>query len=156
MSAEINPVATKHMPFFITPPGATDVLMVVTAVFLLCAVVILGILFFRLHSLPDRMVHRGQILQANIVAVLCLIALFTQIWGFWIAALLLALVKFPEFDDFMGRISSAVERIAGIKPPPISREPPPRRKLDRSHSRDVPVQSAVQPASTAAVSDRGE
>jgi hypothetical protein len=58
-------------------------------------------------------------------------------------ALLLALIEFPDFDDWLGRIARAVERIAGIKPPPISRGRPSRRKLDRSHgSRDVPIPSA--------------
>jgi hypothetical protein len=144
MSAEVNPIATKHLPIFITPPGEIDVLTVVMAVFLLCAVVAVGIIFFRLHNLPREIAHRGQKLQANIVAVLCLIALFTQIWGFWVSALLLALVKFPDFDDLgLGRITRAVERIAGIKSPPISSGPLSRRKLGRSHgSRGAPVPPA--------------
>jgi hypothetical protein len=147
MSAEVNPLAPKHLPIFITPPGGTDVLMVITAVLLLCAVVAVGIMFLRLHSLPRHIAaHRGQRMQANIVAVLCLIALFTQIWGFWIAALLLSLREFPDFDDLgVGRITLALERIAGIKSPPITSEPPSRRKLSRSHgSRNVPVPQAVE------------
>ena len=115
MSAEVNPAATHYMPIFITPPGDTDVLTVVTAVFLLVAVVTFGLLFLRLHSLPERMAHRGHKLQFEIVAVLCLIALFTHIHGFWIAALLLALVELPDFSGWMARIAVAVERIAGIK-----------------------------------------
>jgi len=116
MAAELNPAATDHLPIFITPPGQTDVLMVVTAVFLLVAVVAFGILFLRLHSLPERMAHRGHKLQFEIVAVLCLIALFTHIHAFWIAALLLALIDLPDFSGWMGRIARGVERIAGIKP----------------------------------------
>lgn len=115
MSAEINPVATHHLPIFITPPGQTDVLMVVTAVFLLLVVVAFGLLFLRLHSLPERMAHRGHKLQFEIVAVLCLIALFTHIHGFWIAALLLALIDLPDVGNWMRRIAGGVERIAGIK-----------------------------------------
>ena len=115
MPAEVNPAATHYMPIFITPPGDTDVLTVVTAVFLLVAVVAFGLLFLRLHSLPERMAHRGHKLQFEIVAVLCLIALFTHIHAFWIAALLLALVELPDFSGWMARIAVAVERIAGIK-----------------------------------------
>jgi nitrogen fixation/metabolism regulation signal transduction histidine kinase len=114
MSAEINPAATHHLPIFITPPGNTDILMVVTAVFLLVVVVAFGLLFLRLHSLPERMAHRGQKLQFEIVAVLCLIALFTHVHAFWIAALLLALIDFPDIGDWMRRIAEGVERIAGI------------------------------------------
>ena len=115
MSAEINPVATHHLPIFITPPGQIDVLMVVTALFLLAAVVAFGVLFLRLHSLPERMAHRGHKLQFEIVAVLCLIALFTHIHAFWIAALLLALVDIPDIGTWMNRIAGGVERIAGNK-----------------------------------------
>lgn len=113
--AELNPAANHHLPIFITAPGQTDFLMVITAAFLLIAVVAFGLLFLRLHSLPERMAHRGQKLQVGIVAVLCLIALFTHIHGFWIAALLLALIDLPDFGGWMGRIALGVERIAGIK-----------------------------------------
>jgi hypothetical protein len=123
MSAEVNPIAIHHMPIFITPPGQTDVLMVVTAAFLLIAVVAFGVLFLRLHSLPERMAHRGHKLQFEIVAVMCLIALFTHIHAFWIAALLLALIDIPDVGAWMGRIAGGVERIAGIKSEEISAEP---------------------------------
>lgn len=125
MSAEVNPVATHHLPIFITAPGQTDVLMVVTAVFLLVAVVAFGLLFLRLHSLPERMAHRGHKLQFEIVAVLCLIALFTHVHAFWIAALLLALIDLPDIPGWMDRIARGVERIAGIKPAESSTEPAP-------------------------------
>lgn len=125
MSAEVNPAANHHLPIFITAPGQTDVLMVVTAVFLLAAVVAFGLLFLRLHSLPERMAHRGHKLQFEIVAVLCLIALFTHIHAFWIAALLLALIDLPDIAGWMARIAEGVERIAGIKPAESSGQPLP-------------------------------
>jgi len=123
MSVDINPAATHHVPLFITSPGNTDVLMVITAVFLLLLVVAFGLLFLRLHSLPERMAHRGHKLQFEIVAVLCLIALFTHVHAFWIAALLLALVDFPDVGDWMRRIAAGVERIAGMKSAQNSSEP---------------------------------
>jgi NADH:ubiquinone oxidoreductase subunit 5 (subunit L)/multisubunit Na+/H+ antiporter MnhA subunit len=134
MSAEINPTATHHLPIFVTPPGQTDVLMVVTAVFLLVAVVAFGILFLRLHSLPERMAHRGHKLQFEIVAVLCLIALFTHIHGFWIAALLIALIELPDIGTWMQRIAGGVERIAGIKSAETSTRPSP----EESHAEAKP------------------
>lgn len=129
-SAEINPVATHHLPIFITPPGQTDILMVATAAFLLLAVVAFGLLFLRLHSLPERMAHRGHKLQFEIVAVLCLIALFTHIHGFWIAALLLALIDLPDVGTWMRRIAGGVERIAGVKSAETSTDTSP----DESHT----------------------
>src|SRR5262245_64342779 len=83
--AEPHPTATHHVPSFITAPGQTDVLMVVMSLILVLAVVMLGVLFFRLHSLPDQIAHKSNKLQAEIVGVLCLIALFTHIHIFWIA-----------------------------------------------------------------------
>jgi hypothetical protein len=59
--------------------------MVITALFLLAAVVAFGLVFFRLHTLPERMAHRSHKLQFEIVAVLGLLALFTHVHGFWIA-----------------------------------------------------------------------
>jgi hypothetical protein len=116
MSASLHPAATHHLPGFITAPGETDVLMVVMAVFLLLAVLGVGILFLRLHSLPERIAHRGHKLQFEVVAVLCLLALFTHMHIFWVAGLLLALIDLPDFSGSLGRIAGSVETIAGIKP----------------------------------------
>jgi hypothetical protein len=116
VAASLHPAAPHHLPAFITAPGETDVLMVVTALFLLFAVLMFGILFLRLHSLPERMAHRTHKLQFEIVAVLCLIALFTHIHLFWVAALLLALIDVPDIGGALGRIAGSVEKIAGVKP----------------------------------------
>src|SRR4249919_3344271 len=75
-----------------------------------------GVLFLRLHTLPERMAHRGHKLQFEIVAVLGLIALFTHMHIFWIAGLLLAMIDFPDFGTSLGRIATSTEKIAGIKP----------------------------------------
>lgn len=101
-----------HVPFFIAAPGQTDVLFVVVALVLVGAVLAMGVFFFWLHSLPERMVHNRA--QFDIVAVLGLLSLFTHIHAFWVAALLLALIKFPSFSasDFSGpldRIANSLE-----------------------------------------------
>jgi hypothetical protein len=116
MTASPHPAATHHLPGFITAPGETDVLMVVMAVFLVLVVLGVGILFFRLHTLPERIAHRRHKLQFEIVAVLGLIALFTHMHIFWIAGLLLALIDLPDFSGMLGRIAGSVERIAGVRP----------------------------------------
>jgi hypothetical protein len=116
MTASLHPAATHHLPAFITAPGDTDVLMVVMAVFLLLAVLGVGILFFRLHTLPERIAHRGHKLQFEIVAVLGLLALFTHMHIFWVAGLLLALIDIPDFSGALRRIAGSVEKIAGIEP----------------------------------------
>ena len=111
----IHPAASHHLPPFITAPGETDILMVVTAVILLVAVLGFGVLFLRLHTLPERIAHRSHKLQFEIVAVLGLIALFTHMHIFWVAGLLLALIDFPDIGGWLGRIARSVEKMAGIK-----------------------------------------
>jgi hypothetical protein len=114
--AEPHPVASHHLPAFITAPGETDILMVIMGVILALSVLAFGILFLRLHSLPERMAHRTHKLQLEIVAVLCLIALFTHMHIFWIAALLLAMIDLPDFGTSLNRIAGSAEKIAGIGP----------------------------------------
>ncbi|MPR09402.1 hypothetical protein FS320_21020, partial [Microvirga tunisiensis] len=92
MTATLNPAAPHHLPAFITAPGESDILMTVMAVFLIIAVMAVGLLFLRLHTLPERMAHRSHKLQFEIVAVLGLLALFTHMHIFWVAGLLLALI----------------------------------------------------------------
>ena len=113
---ELHPAASHHLPSFITAPGETDVFMVVLSVILVLAVMMFGSLFFRLHSLPERMAHNSKKLQFEIVAVLCLIALFTHIHLFWVAALLLALIDIPDFGGSLSRIAGSTEKLAGIGP----------------------------------------
>lgn len=117
MNPSLHPAAPSHFPIFISAPGHTDVLMVVTALVLLGAVIGFGILFFWLHSLPERIAHKSHKLQMEIVAVLCLISLFTHIHLFWIIGLLLAMIDIPDFGGWMGRIATSTEKIAGSAMP---------------------------------------
>jgi hypothetical protein len=113
VSDQLHPLAPHHLPPFITAPGETDVLMVVIGIFLVVVVLAVGNLYLQLHTLPERMAHKSQKLQFEIVAVLGLLALFTHIHLFWIAGLLLALIDLPDFSTPLRSIASSVERIAG-------------------------------------------
>jgi len=112
---QAHSAATEHMPVFITAPGSTDVLMVVTAIILVVSVIAFGVLFLRLHTLPERVAHKAHKIQFEIVAILGLIALFTHMHIFWVAGLLLAFIDIPDFGGFFGRIAGSVERMAGVK-----------------------------------------
>jgi hypothetical protein len=113
---KLHPAASHNLPSFITTPGETDVLMVAVAVFLLFSVLLFGSLFFRLHTMPERMAHRSHKLQFEIVAVLGLLALFTHIHLFWVAGLLLALIDIPDFGGSLSRIAGSTEKLAGLGP----------------------------------------
>ncbi len=112
MSDQLHPVAPHHLPAFIPAPGETDVLMVVMGVVLIVAVLAVGNFYLKLHSLPERMAHKSQKLQFEVVAVLGLLALFTHVHLFWIAALLLAMIDLPDFSTPLRNIAGSVERIA--------------------------------------------
>ena len=114
--ADQHPLAPHHLPGFITAPGETDVWMVVMGVFLIVAVLSVGNFYLQLHSLPERMAHKSQKLQFEIVAVLGLLALFTHIHLFWIGALLLAMIDLPDFSTPLRSIAGSVEKIAGNSP----------------------------------------
>jgi hypothetical protein len=113
---EAHPAATHHLPSFITAPGDTDVLMVIMSFVLVFAVMGFGILFLRLHSLPEQIAHRSHKLQFELVAVLGLISLFTHMHIFWIVGLLLAMIDLPDFGTPLGRIAGSVEKMAGLGP----------------------------------------
>jgi hypothetical protein len=114
--AQTHPTATQHLPVFITAPGETDVLMVAMAILLALCVFGFGILFLRLHTLPERVAHKGHKIQFELVAILGLLALFTHMHIFWVIGLLLAFIDIPDFGGFLGRIAGSVEKIAGVKP----------------------------------------
>src|SRR6187431_415089 len=116
MSALLHPAAPHHLPAFVTAPGETDVMMVVMAVVLVIAVLAVGLLFLRLHTLPERMAHKSHKLQFEIVAVLGLLALFTHMHIFWVAGLLLAMIDFPDIGGWLSRIAGSVEKIADNGP----------------------------------------
>src|ERR687894_1888853 len=127
MTESLHPAAPHHLPVFITAPGETDVLMVVMAVVLVVAVLAVGLLFLRLHTLPERMAHKSHKLQFEIVAVLGLLALFTHMHIFWVAGLLLALIDIPDFGGTLNRMAGSLEKIAGIPPGKGANEMPEER-----------------------------
>lgn len=134
MAEQLHPAAAHHLPVFMTAPGETDVLMVVTAIVLGLSVVGFGILYFRLHALPEQIAHKGQKVQFEIVAILGLIALFTHMHIFWIAGLLLAFIDLPDFGGFLSRIAGSVERMAGVKPGAGADGVPDRRPTHAAHA----------------------
>ncbi|PAY03854.1 MULTISPECIES: hypothetical protein [Bradyrhizobium] len=117
MNGQMHPAAPHHLPFFVPGPNGDDTLMVVMGIFLVVVVLYVGTLYWKLHSLPERMAHKSQKLQFEIVAVLGLISLFTHMHIFWIAGLLLAMIDLPDFSTPLRTIAGSVERIADATPP---------------------------------------
>jgi len=121
-----HPAASHHLPWFLTAPGDSDILFTITTIIVLLVVFGLGVVFFRLHSLPERLGHKK--LQFEIVAVLCLLSLFTHVHLFWVLALLLALVDLPDFQTPMRSMADSLGRLANdgkVEPPQAAPKPAP-------------------------------
>ena len=110
---QIDPSAPHHLPSFVTLPGETDWLMTVMLVFLIFVVVSVGLIYLRLHALPEHMAHRTNKIQLQLVAVLALLALFTHNHIFWIIALLLAMIELPDFSTPLNSIALSLEKQTG-------------------------------------------
>lgn len=115
METDVHRLAPHHMPFYITDPGQTDGLFIAMGMFVLLAIMGIGIVYFKLHALPEHMAHRGQKVQFEIVAVLALLALFTHNHAFWIAGLLLALVPLPDFSTPLTSMAQSLRLMAPAK-----------------------------------------
>ena len=144
MSEAMHPMASHHLPGFITPPGETDVLFAVAIIFFLILAIAVGSLYFRLHSLPERIAHDASHIQFQLVAVLSLIALVTHNNVFWIAALLLALVPVPDFWTPLANMAESLAVLAGRKLRTISPDEP------EEPAAVEPTNDAAPPADTAA------
>ena len=101
-----------HLPFYITGPGQTDVLMIAIIILALVGVVLIGVFYLYLHALPERMAHSSNAFQLQLVGVLALLSLFTHNNIFWIAALLIVAVRIPDFLTPVNSIAHSLHRIA--------------------------------------------
>jgi len=115
MTTAQHPAASHHLPWFFSAPGETDILFTITTLVVVAVILGLGVIFFRLHSLPERLGHKK--FQFEVVAVLGLLSLFTHVHAFWVAALLLALIDIPDFQTPLKRMAASLERLSGVKPP---------------------------------------
>ena len=93
-----NPAAGDHIPWFLPGPDGSDGLLIASAVIVAVVVLLIGVLFFTLHSLPERMGHKK---------------------------FQFALIDIPDFTTPLRRIASAVETISGSRASvPVADEPP--------------------------------
>ena len=144
-AAMLHPAATDHLPFFITAPGQSDGLFNAMIIFLIVVVFAVGLIYLRLHALPEHLAHGTSKVQLQIVGVLALLALFTHNHIFWIAALLLALVQFPNFSAPLASMAQSLEKLAGSAPPAGARASIPAAEVPPKEA--VTARTAPLPAS---------
>lgn len=104
-------LAPHSLPRFIAGPDGSDPLFTAVVVLAILLFMGLGVLYFRLHAVPERIAHKHNNTQLQAIAVLAVLALFTHNNVFWVAALLLSIVRFP---DFLSPINSIAESLAAL------------------------------------------
>ena len=113
MAADVHELAPHHLPMFVPSADGSDPLMTIMLVVLIVGIVFAGAFYLHLHSLPERLAHRHNRVQFELVAVMALIALFTHNNVFWVGALLLAFVPIPNFFEPLNSIAISLARMAG-------------------------------------------
>jgi len=115
MESNLRDAAIAHAPFFITAPGQSDVLFIGVIWFVVIAVFMVGAFYLNLHALPERLAHHANHTQIQLIGILTLLALFTHNNIFWVAALVLAVIKFPDFMSPVKSIARSLKVIAQSK-----------------------------------------
>lgn len=111
MSGNIHPLAPEHLPRYIVAADGSDGLFTTMVYFTIIVVVLLGVAYFTLHALPERMAHKGNSTQLQLISILAILALFTHNNIFWVAALLLAAFRPP---DIVGPLASMAQSLARL------------------------------------------
>ncbi|MDG4721806.1 MULTISPECIES: hypothetical protein [Thalassospira] len=112
MESSLREAALAHVPFFVTAPGETDVLFVGVIWFVVLAVFLIGAFYLNIHALPERLAHHANHNQIQLIGVLTLLALFTHNNIFWVAALILAVIQFPNFITPVQSIAASLRSMA--------------------------------------------
>lgn len=89
-------MTTEHVPNYLAGANG-DPLMVGIAITLIAIVLIGGVLYFKLHAVPEHIAHGKNHTQIQLISILTLLALFTHNNIFWFAALIVAVIKLPDF-----------------------------------------------------------
>ncbi|KIC43879.1 hypothetical protein RA28_18095 [Ruegeria sp. ANG-S4] len=110
-------MATGHIPRYVVAADGSDYLFSAMVVFFVVVVLLVGVGYLTLHSVPEKMAHENNHPQFQLVGILALLALFTHNGIFWVAAILVAGFQFPDFAAPLKNIADAI-RSLGRSPVP--------------------------------------
>ena len=110
--AKTHELAPHHLPAFIPSADGSDPMFTFVTIFVLALILGVGTLYFALHALPEKMAHKSNSVQFQLIGVLALLALFTHNNIFWVIALLLAAVKLPDITGPLNRISDSLDKLS--------------------------------------------
>ena len=137
MEEALHSLAPHQLPVFLPGPDGSDILFTVVVVMMIVLVIAFGVIYFSLHALPEKIAHGASSTQFQLIGVLALLAMFTHNNLFWVAALLLATVKLPDFTTPLNSISRSLEELKNREPAPLQPSPAPLQSSD--------VTSGIQP-----------
>ena len=112
MSGELHPLAPHSLPPFVGAADGSDPLFSAIIFIVILAVLGVGVFYLKLHAIPEQLAHKHGNTQSQLIMVLALLALFTHNNIFWVAALILALLKLPDFLTPINSISESLKKLA--------------------------------------------
>ena len=146
MNEPTNNVIQAHLPFFITGPGETDLLFVAVNILLVLVVIGFGAFYFTIQAIPDRLAEGTSKTQMQIVGILGLVSLITLNNTLWVAALLLAAIRIPDFVTPFKSMSRSLKKISLEQKPqdpvekvaaiPVPETKPEETSVDQEHKDD--------------------
>ena len=111
MSEAVHPLAPHSLPPFVGGADGSDPLFSAIIFIVIIAVLGIGVLYLKLHAIPEQLAHKHSNTQSQLIMVLALLALFTHNNIFWVAALILALLKLPDFLTPINSISESLKKL---------------------------------------------
>ena len=111
MSDAIHPLAPHSLPPFVGGADGSDPLFSAIIFIVIFAVLGIGVFYLKLHAIPEQLAHKHSNTQSQLIMVLALLALFTHNNIFWVAALILALLKLPDFLTPINSISESLKKL---------------------------------------------
>jgi hypothetical protein len=134
-------MAPEHLPRYIGSADGGDPLLTAVVWLLIILLMAVGNFYLKLHALPERMAHKQNNTQLQFIAVLALLALFTHNNIFWVAALLLAVIRFPDFStpinsiaDSLAKLAEQLDNDSSLEPSQDSAPSPAPSEADREES----------------------
>ncbi len=111
MTGDIHPLAPHSLPPFVGAADGSDPLFSAIIFIVILAVLGVGVFYLKLHAIPEQLAHKHGNTQSQLIMVLALLALFTHNNVFWVAALILALLKLPDFLTPINSISESLKKM---------------------------------------------
>lgn len=112
MEIEHHPMMPEHLPRYLAAADGSDYLFTIMVWFVVIIALLLGVGYFTLHALPERMAHKSNATQLQLVSILAILALFTHNNIFWVAALVLAAFRPPDLVTPLSSMAQSLSTMA--------------------------------------------